>query len=56
MECPEGRPRKVHVEFPGVLVFGLKIFKGCNLISLNFQGWGYVLPEISRGTDKTKNL
>ena len=45
----QGRPRKNSVEFPGVLVFGLEIFKGCNTILHNFQGWSFVLSGISRG-------
>ena len=27
----QGRPRKIHVKFPGVLVFGLEICEGCNV-------------------------
>ena len=43
----QGRPRKNYVEFPGVLVFGLGISKGCNTNLHNFQGWSFDLSGIS---------
>ena len=39
--------KKVSVEFPGVLVFGLEIL-------WNFQGWNYAICRISKG--KVTNL
>ena len=30
------------MEFPGVLVFDLEIYGGCNIILPNFQGWSFV--------------
>ena len=39
--------KKVNVEFPGVLVFGLEIL-------WNFQGWNYAICRISKG--KVTNL
>ena len=45
----QGWPRKIYVEFPGVLVFGVRISWRCNVILHNFQGWSYDLPGISRG-------
>ena len=50
--CNFQRLRKSHVEFPGVLVFGLGISKGWNTILQNFQVWSSVLPRISRGKVK----
>ena len=44
-----GCPRKNYVEFPGVLVFGLGTFKGCNTVLHNCQGWSFYLSGISRG-------
>ena len=46
--------RKNNVQFPGVLVLGLKISKGCNRILQSFQRWSFVLSAISRG--KVRNL
>ena len=37
---------KSKVEFPGVLVFGIEISKGCNTI---LQGWSFDLSGIYRG-------
>ena len=34
----QGCCRKIHVEFPWVLVFELGILKGCHTILQNFQG------------------
>ena len=50
--CNFHRLWKSHVEFPGVLVFGLGISKGWNTILQNFQVWNSVLPRISRGKVK----
>ena len=48
--------RKNKVEFPGVLVFGLGIFKKSNTILWNFPGWRFVLSGISRSkVKKTKD-
>ena len=44
------------MEFPGVLVFGLGIFKKSNTILWNFPGWRFVLSGISRSkVKKTKD-
>ena len=52
----QGWPRKIYVEFPGVLVFGVRISKRCNVILHNFQGCSYDLSGISRGkVNKQKN-
>ena len=52
----QGWPRKIYVEFPGVLVFGVRISKRCNVILHNFQVCSYDLPGISRGkVNKQKN-
>ena len=45
---------KNNVEFPGVLVLGLKISEGCNTILWSFYGWSFVLYGISR--DRAKRL
>ena len=49
VEFPGGVPKKKlgYVEFPGVLVFGFGISKGCNSILHNFQGWSFDLSGIS---------
>ena len=45
----QGRPRKIHVKFPEVLVFGLGISEGLTYTILpNYQRWSFVLLEISR--------
>ena len=45
-----------NVEFPGVLVLGLKISKGWKNCFWIFSGWSLVLSEISMGeVKKTKN-
>ena len=51
MEFP-GVTRKSNVEYRGVLLFGLGIFKGYNTILRNFQGWSFVLSGIFRGRVK----
>ena len=45
---------KNNVEFPGVLVLGLKISEGCNIILWSFWEWSLVLSRISLG--KVNNL
>ena len=47
------------MEFKGVLVFGLNIFKGCNIVLLNFQGWvlfSLELPGVQKNTRKSSRL
>ena len=47
---------KNNVEFPGVVVLGLKISKGWKNCFWIFSGWSLVLSEISMGeVKKTKN-
>ena len=48
----EGLLGKNNVEFPGVFVFGLGIFKGSNTILWNIQWLSFVLSGISRGKVK----
>ena len=43
------KKEKTICNFLQVLVFGLVISKGCNIILWNFQGWSFVLFGISRG-------
>ena len=40
--------RKNYVNFPGVLVLGLKISEGCNKILWTLSGWSLILSGISR--------
>ena len=47
-------PRKNNVEFLGVLVFDLGIFKESNTVLWNCQGWSFVLSGISKGKVKMK--
>ena len=51
-----GVSKKLHVKFPGVLVFDLGISKGYNTILWNFQGWSFVLSEIFRSKVKTETF
>ena len=46
--------KKKHVEFPGALVSSIKISKRCITILQSFQGWSFVLSEIS--SSKVRNL
>ena len=47
-------PRKNNVEFLGVLVFDLGIFKESNTVLWTCQGWSFVLSGISKGKVKMK--
>ena len=46
--------RKQHMEFPGVLVFGIGISMAGNTNFQNFQGWSFVLSRISQSKVKSK--
>ena len=48
---------KSNVEYSGVvLVLGLKISVGCNIVLWNFYGWSLVLFGISRGKDNCQGV
>ena len=46
--------RKIHVEFPSILVFPLGISKGCHTTLWNIQWWSFAFSRISK-SDKSKN-
>ena len=46
--------RKIHVEFPLVLVFCLGISKGCHTTLWNIQRWSFAFSRISKGLANPK--
>ena len=48
--------QKEIVEFLWVLVFGLRISKGCSTILWNLQGWSFVFSRISKGKVTTLKI